>query len=99
MIAKTDGMVVRMAKKYIVEVKEVTSVVNLATDRKLIVKNLRFWFRTSKPVKVIAEGVVKCDVKNWLFRIGELGIANIEVNSELWELEGKKAKLILEVRE
>ena len=45
--------------------------------------------------KVIASGVARWDTKNWLLRIDDLGIANIEANSDLWDLVGKRIDLIL----
>jgi len=45
--------------------------------------------------KVIASGEARWDTKNWLLRIDDLGIANIEANSDLWDLVGKRIDLIL----
>jgi len=45
-------------KQYLVTIKEIIDVINLAKDRDLIKKNIKFWLKSGQPVKVMAEGEI-----------------------------------------
>lgn len=76
-------------KQYLITIKEIIDVINLAKDRDLIKKNIKFWLKSGQPVKVIAEEVMIC------FNDDEYHINFLEIQEDMWKkYHGKKGKLI-----
>jgi hypothetical protein len=87
-------------KKYAVTLKEIIDIVNLAKDKELIIKNLKFWFKASKPITKIAEGKIdskyntSCGVFQTTYYVGDEKLDHIIEFLKL--CRGKNIKIYIE---